>query len=555
MNKHLLFLFIGLFFTKSILFAQTPFNTLDSISINKIHACAGVHGDMWSNMVGRESRPGCFFNDGLRKQMNGWSGLWISGYDDAHAIHIAAETYRYMYIDYWPGPLPTGGSITYSASSDWAKIWKINKSTIDTFLTLTSHTISSTPASILSWPGKGNMFATGNGGVALSVTSDMAPFVDLNGDGIYEPLLGEFPDIKGDQALWWVINDNGPTHDNSNGRPLGVEIHNMAYGWSRGTDVDNVVYYEYDLLNKSLNNYSNFRFSNWIDVDLGYYYDDFIGCDTSLRLGYQYNGTDDDGAGAGHPVGSYNQPELMSGVSFVYLPGDSAGYNVPLGSFTYYNNDYSRIGNPKVDTEFNNYMRGLTRFGDHYRYDFAGSGIPSTGIGAGPTTNYLFTGNPSDTTSWNECTCGNLPGDRRFIISSNNFNLNVGEKKKVVMALIVVDSAGGCPNLNFNKILPIADTAHSAYRKAAGTHPVIPPNTTIPPYPNPAHDIISIETAGHLINEESISVYNVIGQKVPTGITQNQYNYQLKINHLASGMYYLVYMDGGKMINTRFIKE
>ena len=110
---------------------------------------------------------------------------------------------------------------------------------------------------------------------------------------------GEYPAIKGDQALWWVFSDNGPTHTETNGKPLGVEVHVMAYAYKRGTLIDNVVYYDYIVINRSANAYSNFRIGLFDDMDLGYFDDDFIGFDSSRRLGITYNGTDCDGCSAG----------------------------------------------------------------------------------------------------------------------------------------------------------------------------------------------------------------------------------------------------------------
>ncbi len=57
---------------------------------------------------------------------------------------------------------------------------------------------ANTPIPILEWPANGNPFAKGAGGVALVVNHDLAPFVDVNGDGKYNPLLGDYPAMKGD---------------------------------------------------------------------------------------------------------------------------------------------------------------------------------------------------------------------------------------------------------------------------------------------------------------------------------------------------------------------
>ena len=63
-----------------------------------------------------------------------------------------------------------------------------------------------------------------------TLTSQLAPFVDLNQDDNYNPMDGDYPDIKGDQMLWWVYNDN-TEHMSSGGRPLGIEIRVSFYGF------------------------------------------------------------------------------------------------------------------------------------------------------------------------------------------------------------------------------------------------------------------------------------------------------------------------------------
>ncbi len=553
MNKYLLFLIIGLFCTKSILSAQAPFLTRDSININNINATVMVHGDMWWDPT--LGIAACKFPNGSQKIISFASSIWLSAIDNSDQLHVSAQTYRQGGNDYWPGPLDAADTLTYATSHDWAKIWKINKTDIDAFLGLSTHSVSTTPMSILTWPGKGNLFATGNGGAPLSITTDMAPFVDVNGDGIYDPILGDYPDIKGDQALWWVFSDNGPTHNNTNGNKLGIEVHAMSYAWNRGTYIDNSIFYEYDLLNKSTNNYNNFRLALWSDADLGYYYDDFIGFDSTRRMAIEYNGTQDDGAGAGHPANSYGLNPPQVGYSFAYTPGDGLTSFEPAGSFTTYNNDFSAIGIPNIDSNSYNYMHSKLENGKSIAWNRRLGTAPCGGFDSTADLKYLYPDDPSNPTGWSECNCGNLPGDRRFILSTNDFTLNIGEQKKVVIVQSVADSAGGCPVTNFDKIKTVADTAHNAYRRAASHTPVIPPKSIPHAYPNPAHDYLYLENGGKTINVETISIINSIGQKIPCEPILSNNKYSINILFLPCGVYSLLYQIDGKTQNTLFIKQ
>ena len=237
--KKYTFFSAALMMASSMALAQATFTSHDSVDINNITTRILVHGDMFWDPVTQLASTQFPAHSG--KSVNFASAVWMSGYDAGGALHVAAQTYRQEGNDYWPGPLDVSDTLTYATSHDWAKIWKVNKTDIAYFLSLSSHTTTNTPAMILSWPGKGNTYAQGNAAVPITVTSDMAPFVDVNNNGIYEPLLGDYPAIKGDQSLWWVFSDNGPAHTQTNGKPLGVEVHAMAYGISRGTLMDDVV--------------------------------------------------------------------------------------------------------------------------------------------------------------------------------------------------------------------------------------------------------------------------------------------------------------------------
>lgn len=552
--KKLLF-FIGTALTANIpVSAQLAFPTMEYVDINNIRASALVHGDMWWNPADYSQQ--CFFPKGSKNSVGFVSTLWLSGYDGGGQLHVAAQTYRQDGNDYWPGPLDNTASLTYATSYQWARIWKVNRSDIQYFQSQSTHTKENTPDAILTWPAKGNTNARGNAGYALTVNNDMAPFTDVNKNGIYEPLLGDYPDVKGDQALWWVFSDNGPGHNNYISKtPLGVEVHVMAYAYNRGTTIDNVIYYEYSIINRSTNSYSNFRAGIHADLDLGYTFDDFIGFDSVHRMGIQYNGNNDDGAGGGHPVTSYGSSVPMVGMSLVSLPGDNGSNYVPAGSFTYYNNDNSSTGNPTSDTAVSNYMRSMFRYGQHVTNDYYGPGMASYAHGAGPNTNYVYTGDPGDNSQWSECAANNSPSDRRFILSSNDLSLAPGETKQFTMALIAVDSAGGCPATSFSKIKAAADKAWEVYHTPLLPNAVpVVTSSKLNIYPNPAHDHLIVEN-GINTHDATIVVYNILGQKMDIAITQNSDKSIVDLKKLPTGFYHITYNDGSTQKTDRFVKE
>lgn len=532
--------------------AQTPFPTISYLDINKVKASVLVHGDMWWDPVSQLSK--CFYPSSTTKNIGFAAALWMSGYDASSQLHVASQMYRQNGNDYWPGPLDASGSLSYATSTDWAKIWKVNRNQISAFIDSPTHTTANTPVSILTWPGKGNTYATGNAGVPLTITNNMAPFVDINSNGIYEPLLGDYPDVKGDQALWWVVSDNGPLHDESNGVPLGVEIHNMAYGYNRGTLIDNVLFYEYTITNKSPNDYTDFRIGQFADMDLGSAYDDYVGFDSVHRMGITYNGDPSDS------VYASNMP--IAGVTMIILPGDAGTTYVPAGSFMYFKNDTGVIGNPLYDVDYNNYLRSLTLDGQHVSNDFTTAVIPTIGYGSGPNTNYVYPGDPGNLSQWSECSSGNISGDRRFVIASNDFTLAAGATQKVVMALVTstlsTGNACGAPGISFAGIKTVADTAWNVFFNPlppSGTANVAAAANTINIFPNPAHDQLRIENTDQSAGDEYITIYNAIGQVVNVTITKIQNAHIANINNLPAGLYNVLYRKGDMHKAVTFVKE
>jgi len=523
--------------------AQTPFMTMDSINANNINALTLVHGDMWWNPA--TAKAHCKFPKDAQKNVGFAASLWMSGYDDAGQLHVAAQTYRQDGNDYWPGPLDGSGNLDYTTSEKWAKIWKVTREQVNAYRAAAFHTVADVPEPILTWPGKNNVYAKGKDGVPLVITTDMAPFVDQDGDGNYEPLKGDYPDFHGEQALWWVFSDNGPTHAQSDGMPLKVEVHVMAYAYKRGTLIDNVVYYEYDVLNKSLNNYHDFRLALWEDVDLGYYLDDFICFDSARRMGITYNAVNNDGGSAGNPPNSYGLNPPAVGVTMVSLPGDSDTNYVAPGSFTCYNNDFSIIGNPSVDTQFDHYMRSRIRNGNHIQM-------------AGQDINYMFNGDPSDTAVWSECATNNNPGDRRFILASADLILNVGQSARLLMALVVSDSAGGCPSVDLTRLKEVADTAWRVYYNPLP--PIFVPEVesaenNVRVYPNPSRNEMYVDCGAMTNAGIELSIYNVVGQKVLSASAKAGGVHTLSVVALPAGVYYLRYSDDGVVGKVMFVKE
>jgi len=443
------------------------------LDINNVRARLMTGGDMWWN-IGTEKAAYEVPKGGGASSLFAGS-CWIGGFDQKGQLKVAAQTYRQDGNDYWPGALNSSNSITTGDCAAWDRFWKVNKSDILSFIALQKiggNTSGSQFNAINQWPAAGNTGVIDANGQTLPLTAgrSYAPFVDKNGDGIYQPDQGDYPDIDGDQFIWWVFNDVGNVKQQTGTASIGLEVQASAFAYSTNDALNDATFYNYHITNRGSNILDSAYITTWSDADLGYAFDDYIGCDTTRGLGILYNGTVEDGTGA---AGQYGYHVPMVGVDFFKGPirkikdpvtGKTKDSVLTMTVFDYYNNDFSNIGNPTNGVEIYNYMTGSIRRGQRFSDDFAGPGVISVGYGKGPISRFVFFGDPEPSSgTWSECVCQNLPGDRRFIHSSGPFTLNAGDVQDVTIGAVWVPDAGGCPQTSFKGIRAADDAAQALF--------------------------------------------------------------------------------------------
>jgi hypothetical protein len=370
-------------------------------------------------------------------------GLWCAVIDDSNNIRLAAMRYSQVGKDFFPGPVSSTNSyndslyLTNYSNSMWsvlagdvafhqANFWQ------------TGYVMS---PNIQNWPA--------NGVSGLGVSPNLAPFVDNNGNGIYEPMLGDYPDIRGDQATYVIMNDVKSVHTESGGLPLGIEVHLMAYQYFTTDYRNRTTFLNYRIFNRSSSNYTNFKLGQFTDFDLGNSSDDFVGCDSNTNLMYVYNADNDD-----------------SGFSYSYgVNPPAAGLvalNHNMSNFSYFNNFASfPYADPSAPSHYYNFMSGGWADGSSWYYGGTGAAgsVGSTNI----QTKYLFPGNPNDPSSWNEVSAGNAPGDRRGVMTVEDVNLPAGGSACYDFAVLYAREAGNNNLQNVNALITQAALAKTDY--------------------------------------------------------------------------------------------
>ena len=294
-------------------------------------------------------------------------------------------------------------------------------------------------------------------------------------------------EVLGDQMLWCVYNDADPVyHNKMHTAPLGVEIQQTVIGRSASGTIGNMIFLRWLIINKSGQRLDSAYISAWSDPDLGNSGDDFVGCDTSLSLGFCYNSNNNDGQyGISPPAVGYDflQGPIVpsSGDSAIFLGRLITGYrNLPMTSFVYYNNSNEINGNPQTGGEVYNYMQARWRDGTPITND------GGTGIGSGPVTKFMLTGDPEAGTGWLD----SAPADRRFIMSSGPFTMMPGDSQEAVVGVLI---SRGITNLNSVTLLKQEDIIlQTFYNNLSNVFP--PKVSTKVNFPNSSQAQIRVQT-------------------------------------------------------------
>ncbi|MFC1733285.1 T9SS C-terminal target domain-containing protein [candidate division KSB1 bacterium] len=443
------------------------------------------------------------------------SAIWMGGIDNIGQLKVAAQVYRNG-NDYYTGPLTidSSASVLPEVCIDYDKIFEIRKKEVMDFVDWWHHPGNypeyQIPVSIKKWPAHGD--------ITKKQAYYLAPFYDNNGDGKYNHINGDYPYfdlknelcksmdpgmgntgiladqiLKGDQCLWWVFNDKGNTHTESGGNPLGFEIRAQAFAYATNDELNNATFYTYEIINRSSFDLHDFYFGFFADCNLGYYGDDYIGCDVSRGLGYCYNGKEIDGYnlpehyGVNPPADGFdffnglymdadgldnpkydisgNQlcNESINGSNF----GDGIADNERLGMqyFMFLGKGQWPHGIPNSAPRFYKNLKAIWQDGTHLMY--GGNGHPASGT-YGPACNFTFPGGSdpclwgtgevpiNGPEWWTEESSNNFPGDRNFLISQGPVSIKSGGVNYVTMGVPWARALSGGPVASL-EALRIAD--------------------------------------------------------------------------------------------------
>ena len=569
-------LVVGTILSIGVTRAQIIGNYLD---INNVNAKINPEGSLFNNYGGPDYSSQFEVPKGSGHHSIFAGGLWIGGVDAGFNIKIAGQTYRQRGTDFWPGPLTSSGTTDSMTISTYNRVWKINQCDIDNYHNWATGQLDpagENPVSesvmevINSWP------------VTNAEGGPLAPFHDWNSNGIYEPEFGEVPDIKGDQAIFFVYNDKGGVHAETGGGSMGIEIQGMAYAYSCSDDsaLYNTIFTSYKVINKSSFPLDSVFMGNWTDFDIGTPIDDYIGCDVTRGAYYGYNADDFDenysgilGYGENPPAqavvflkGPFANP---NGVDDILTPngtnyGDGITDNERLGmsKFICYSNTFSTMGNPISASDYYRYMNCYWK--DSTALTYGESGHTSGGV----VCDYMFPGNSdplgfgthmTPQPAWNEDPEFNLTADGRALGSFGPFTLLPGLAQTVDFAYVFAHATSGGSVGSINLLKERIDSVRHKFNNritGCGCASVtgiddLKIKNSFSIYPNPSAENLTIDytsaSKSYLIN-----IYDATGRFIKTIAAKNGTSFS--VADLKAGFVFIELTRWHYIFNKTFCK-
>ncbi|MFZ4591914.1 MAG: hypothetical protein ACOYN6_13010, partial [Ignavibacteria bacterium] len=301
-----------------------------------------------------------------------------------------------------------------------------------------------------------------------------APYFDKNNNGVYDQGI-DIPGMKDAAQTIFELMTDADTSAHSPGEGFGGGITNpllkAEIAWTSwaytSPGLENIQFIKWRIINKGSNNWDSTFIGVVTDPDLGEANDDYIGCDTTLKLGFCYNADNNDAIyGASPPA-----------VGTDYFRGavkKNTNDTLGLTSFTFFTGNGA--GGPPCETDPNGepipayqMLQGMKKDRTPYM-DI--TKIPPK------RTKFCYYGDPETQSGWTESkgsmlncngdTTGtvlsiNPAGDRRYIQGSGRLDFKVfpNDTQTIIVAQMV---ARGSSNLNsVTKLKSLSRTAQLIY--------------------------------------------------------------------------------------------
>jgi hypothetical protein len=302
-------------------------------------------------------------------------GFWFGGLDQNNALKVSASSYGFN--SFSPGPYSSNSSYALPAYSNVYNpaIWIVKREDIIYHIDNYNQPQYQIPQAILNWPAHGD--------ADLGTADNLAPFVDVDNDGIYNPLHGDYPCIKGDMASYIILNDHRPV-SNPAGESMGLEIHAMTYQFSSDDFIDSTTFLELKIINQGDRIYTDFKSAMFVDFSLGGSGDDYVSVFPDKNTFFVMNGDDFDET-VGSAIGFLENPPAAG----IRLLNSSLTHGARFGNISQSGN-LVPVHMPNSTNHFWSYLNGTWIDGASF---VQGSGYPFNTDSTYVPTNFAFGNN------------------------------------------------------------------------------------------------------------------------------------------------------------------
>ncbi|QTN37756.1 T9SS type A sorting domain-containing protein [Cryomorphaceae bacterium] len=547
----------------SVASGQTPGYDQDTVDINQYVGTIDSEGNLFSEFLGGISiiprDYASVIDTSIFAGPSGFSSFYgaafnYTGISQQGDSLLSARNYD-TDTDFSPGPYTSSGIGNISL---WNKTYKTTSQEIDFHVQNAGSPGYQIPNSIQEWPAHGQP--------QFGQSYLVAPFTDSNGNGAYEPSLGEAPCVEGDMAVLAIYNDGLPSSfigqgpGSDEGAKVGLEIHNLLFAYEEGSYgglMDSVIFLRQTIQNKRSDSILDLRAMLWFHAELGFVNGaDRFEYDVPRKLaifydcnGYTNGGCSDDTLALQGRAPQVSAIQLMEGPPAPVnnqVDDDQDGIVDEVGErygvesvILYYGVGVG--GEPNTLSHWHHFSKA--RWRDGRRMIHAGNGIDGSSFD--PTTKYYFprVSHPDFTDEWSEESAGFVPIRKRGFMNVGPLDLAPGEKKTLYFAFHFSWPEAGDQFTGIPKLKTRADALSQWWENNHSTpscYASLSLNSqhrTSRVYPNPTKGRLNIELDGPDV-AYSWTIHDFQGRVLRQGISEHA-KFSLNVEDFSPGLYVL----------------
>lgn len=510
------------------------------------------------------------------------STFWITGTSESGYNHFSGDTYLMGTgggaHDFQPGPISDHYDNDFKKR--YVRVWKLDRGMIANHVNNYQNSGYEMPDEIRTWPG--------NGDVGNNEAEQLAPYYDSNENGAYDPENGDYPLIRGDQSIFFILNDD-TDHTASQGMRLKTEVHVMAYAFNTSEDetLNNTILVHYDVFNRSERDYDDTYFGILSNSYLQNIRQNLFGTDVALTSCFFYSPSEYGQApaasttilggpllesdGVDNPLGECDEGITGSGFGDGLLDNERLGLMTSVEPNYFYNSWWKNTEEKsKVLAEDRSLLMkaiGMDYDGRHH-LSYGGNGFASGGA-YGPDCRYMYPWEsdpcnyglegeePNGPKEWKD----SFEGARSGLTSAGPFTFEAGSKEEFDIAYVYAfdpDDNSDTPSVNLLK-QRIADLLQK--RDNGEIYPYFITETGIQEspqeikealiYPSPAQNNITVRA--ELKNSASYNIFSSTGACVMSGTLSSGLNHPLSVNQFNTGIYIIKIENNNTQFTGKFI--